>query len=91
MLHIVKSQTSVPMACTYCHSDDVILLIEDAVYCANSMHKNHNHLENKNIYCLAEDVEARGLTSLLSDSIQTVNYHGFVDLTARYTPSITWD
>lgn len=91
MLHIVKSQTSVSVVSNYSHSDDVILLIEDAVYCANPMHKDYNHLENKNIYCLAEDVEARGLTALLSDSIHTVNYRGFVELTARYTPSMTWN
>ncbi len=91
MLHIVKSQKSVPMVSFYCHNDDVVLLIEDAVYCANSMHKDYKHLENKNVFCLSEDINARGLMPLITDSVQTVDYKGFVSLTVLHAPSMTWD
>ncbi len=91
MLHIVKSQTSVNMASCYCHPDDIILLIEDAVYCVNPQHESFKCIENKNLFCLIEDIEARGLTPFITDSVQTVDYRGFVNLTAQHSPSMTWN
>lgn len=91
MLHIVKSQTSISTVSLYTHSDDVILLIEDAVYCANANHQHHSYLAGKQVFCLSEDAVARGISSLIADSVQMTDYRGFVSLTAQHTPSMTWN
>ncbi|MCE0493477.1 sulfurtransferase complex subunit TusB [Vibrio salinus] len=78
------------MASHYSHNDDIILLIEDAVYCANPQHKYFKLLKSHSVYCLSEDIEARGLALFTGDNIQMVNYREFVKLTAQHPPSITW-
>jgi len=76
---------------SYCHIDDTILLIEDAVYCANSKHKYHYLLKERMVFCLIEDLDARGLSSEFMDCVHIVDYRGFVNLTVNYPPIMTWN
>lgn len=70
---------------------DVFLLTQDCVYAGMLDHKDHLMiLSLKQCYFLQEDMEARGLKSLISDNIQVVNYSSFVSLTQEYSPVVTW-
>lgn len=91
MLHIVKLQTSLLSVSRYYQDGDVILLIEDAVYCANTKHQYYSFLSDKKAFCLSEDLQARGLNEQVSSDITCVDYRGFVRLTAEFSPLMTWD
>jgi tRNA 2-thiouridine synthesizing protein B len=96
MLHIIKHHRSLAEALLYSIEGDYILLLEDAVYAALPEHKSHALIANKrNVFCLLEDVVARGLTSpeeaINLDEVTLVDFTGFVDLTAKQAQSLTWD
>jgi tRNA 2-thiouridine synthesizing protein B len=71
---------------------DTILLIEDGVYAALNKGKFANLPQQSaaTFLALAADVSARGLDGALIDSIDTVDYAGFVRLTANHQHVISW-
>ncbi len=70
-----------------------ILLIEDAVYAANSQHPVFNCLINSelSISALLPDIQARGLVTCIDSQIILVNFDGWVALTEKDDKSITWE
>ncbi|MDF5049111.1 DsrH/TusB family sulfur metabolism protein, partial [Vibrio parahaemolyticus] len=52
MLHIIKTVSALEDAMPLCSEQDDILLIEDAVYAANSQHKACSHLKNRSVFVL---------------------------------------
>jgi sulfur relay protein TusB/DsrH len=67
---------------------DTLLLIEDGVYnLANPEHPFWSHSEVK-LLALAEDLIARATTP--AQSVNTVDYPGFVALTASHSPIVNW-
>ncbi len=67
-----------------------ILLIEDGVYAAISPSPFHNQLCDLKIYALEADIKARGLSDKVLPGIETVDYQGFVALTAQYDSVQSW-
>jgi len=93
MLHIVKSLTALRDFARYAVKEDEVLLVESAVYAANSAHKDFKLVSSllASTYVLSADVEARGLALMISESIQSVDFAGWVTLTERHSQSMTWD
>ncbi|CAM3781904.1 Protein TusB [Vibrio aerogenes CECT 7868] len=90
MLHIIQSQQAIKKALFYIVSSDTILLIEDGVYCASQNHEFYQMVSGKNVFALAEDIDARGLRPYTGNDICCIDYSGFVDLTAKNIASMTW-
>ncbi|SHO55046.1 sulfurtransferase complex subunit TusB [Vibrio quintilis] len=91
MLHIIKSQQAVKQALSYITSSDVIILIEDSVYCANQNHELYSMVCRESVFVLDEDIDARGIRPYIGAEVRCVDYSGFVDLTAQDIVSMTWD
>ncbi|PFG55128.1 tRNA 2-thiouridine synthesizing protein B [Vibrio sp. ES.051] len=91
MLHIIKTVSGLEDAILVCSVHDDILLIEDAVYAANSQHRAFSQLKSSSVFALESDIHARGMANRISPSISVVNYLGFVELTAKQDKSSTWD
>ena len=97
-LHIVNRSPEHPSAMDRClkfsSKDDSLLLIEDGVYFAlpATLSKIQQSLDTVNItlYALEEDLVARGIHKKVDESIQVVNYDGFVELTATHNKSSSW-
>lgn len=71
---------------------DTVLLIEDGVYAALGKGKFTDKLRRSaaTFLALAADVSARGLEGSLIDTIDTVDYAGFVRLTASHQHVVSW-
>ncbi len=91
MLHIIKSEQALEEAVLVCTEQDALILIEDAVYLVNPLHKGFINLKGLNVAALVSDIEARGLAQRVSPSISKVDYAGFVQLTAQHDKSLTWN
>ena len=65
-------------------SDDLMLLIEDGVYCL------HEVSSDSRVHVLTPDLEARGLWDRLPAELTTVDYAGFVGLCTRVDKIKTW-
>ena len=92
-LHIITRSDSQSQSINHCLSfvseNDILLFIEDGTYCILNNALSERIL-SKGIQCyyLEADIAARGL--LADDDVQTVDYNGFVMLTANCNPSQTW-
>ncbi|WP_070962840.1 sulfurtransferase complex subunit TusB [Vibrio sonorensis] len=91
MLHIVKTLQALEDASQYSGANDEWLLIEEAVYAANPLHRDFHFLKEKQVSVLEADVVARGMNNRLSPSVTLVDYSGFVRLTAAHPQTLTWD
>ncbi|WP_104400385.1 sulfurtransferase complex subunit TusB [Vibrio penaeicida] len=93
MLHIVKSQAGIKEAIQYSASHDIILLVEDAVYAANTHHHAFEYLVNSKlaIYVLMPDVDARGLRSCIDDNVAKADFSDWVTLTEVHETTLTWE
>lgn len=74
---------------------DALLLIENAVIVLNPGHCAEKLLidavADKMIHALEPDLNARGIKiSMQLDSIQPVDYNGFVELVEQHTLSCYW-
>lgn len=91
-LHIVNRVDRLRDAAELMAGDDRLLLIEDGVY--GAVHHNYtvNLVSNKckNVFCLQEDAEARGIKALAHPDIIWVDIDGFVLLTEQNTTCVTW-
>lgn len=68
---------------------DAILLIEDGVYCTQQP-ASLSHRSEIKVYCLREDLIARGLGERKLGTVETVNTAGFVDLCAEHRNCLNW-
>ncbi len=71
-----------------------VLLIEDGVYAARKGTQYtdliQQALQDKKVYALQPDLEARGMMSNLIDGVELVDYAGFVDLTTEHDAVQAW-
>ncbi|MBI3478841.1 MAG: sulfurtransferase complex subunit TusB [Nitrosomonadales bacterium] len=97
MLHIINKSPMTNSALDSClrvaQSGD-ILLIEDAVYAVTSGNVFESRMREAmgrfNIYVLQPDLEARGFADRLIGGVSSVDYGGFVDLTASNKSCQSW-
>lgn len=72
--------------------DDRLLLIEDGVY--GAIQAKYTVILPERIqaqsYCLQEDADARGITSLAHPDVQWVDIDGFMTLTEQCVSCVTW-
>ncbi len=90
MLHIVSRLHSLETLSRYVSAKDTLLLVEEAVYASNPKHKKHVLLPSVEVKALQPDIVARGLEGVCASHIETVDFAGYVDLTAEHSKSITW-
>ena len=98
ILHIVNKSSfnskAFSSAINSASDGDSILLIEDGVYTVNTLAesplKQKANSKSLNLYCLSEDMQARGIT-LDNASVTVTNYSGFVDLVEQHKSSCTWN
>lgn len=97
MLHIINKSPLTNAALDSClrvaPSGD-ILLIEDAVVAAATGNAYEGKLKEAmgrcKIYVLQPDLDARGLGDRLIEGVSSVDYGGFVDLTAANKNCQSW-
>ena len=99
MLHTVNKspfeKASLDSCLRYAKDGSSLLLIEDGVYAAlkGTVHeeKVRSAAERLKVYALGPDLKARGMGDAeLIDGIETVDYGGFVDLTASHDNVQAW-
>ncbi len=91
MLHIVKSVDKLKLALTYSQPQDPVLLVEDAVYVCLPNHELFTQISAvEQVSVLKADLDSRGLQVLVSNTIEQVDYDGFVKLTVLNDKSVTW-
>jgi sulfur relay protein TusB/DsrH len=57
-----------------------LLLMQDAVLFCNNGRKDAPEFGDRKVYALKVDIEKRGLSDRMVDSIELINYNGVVDL-----------
>ena len=71
-----------------------IILIEDGVYCALANTELteliSTALTRHKIYVLSPDLQARGITNMVVEGIETVDYAGFVELCTEFDKIVSW-
>ena len=96
MLHIISKASLLndPMVriSDYIQPSDTILLIQDAIYVA---YQNNAQISDfialgGDVCILKPDAVARGMSSTGGNSINYIDFKGFVELTARYETSLSW-
>lgn len=96
MLHLVKHSPFASHALAQClelvAKDDVILLLEDAVIAALDGQPLLAALKESQaeVFALADDLDARGVSARLSCSIPAISMHDFVTLTEQHHPLVSW-
>lgn len=99
MLHTVNKspfeKTSFDSCLRLAQAGSAILLIEDAVYAAmkgtSAEEKLRSSMRQFEFYALEPDLKARGLdSSNCIESIELVDYDGFVDLVAEHDNVQAW-
>jgi tRNA 2-thiouridine synthesizing protein B len=98
MLHIVRQSPFESPSWKRCLGallrDDVLLLIENGVFCGLQKTKSHNLpfalVREGRVFVLEEDAVARGIAKRLIDDIQRINFDAFVDLTITHYPIMQW-
>jgi len=75
-----------------CGTNTAIVLIEDGVYAAiaDSAAAQRLCAQNKAIFALQPDIDARGLTNRIDPRIQTIDYSGFVQLCCEHETIQSW-
>lgn len=98
MLHIVRHSPFESPSLKHCLAaflcDDVLLLIENGVFCALRGVESSELMTllagEEKVFVLMEDVLTRGISERLIDNLQHINFDGFVDLTIAHYPIMHW-
>ncbi|WP_088328415.1 sulfurtransferase complex subunit TusB [Lacimicrobium sp. SS2-24] len=89
LLHILTQRpgsTAYKDCLSAINEGDALLLIEDGVYAGNTEVLS---MASNRIYALKPDSLARGLDEPVH-GITWIDYTGFVELTLKYTKTVTW-
>jgi tRNA 2-thiouridine synthesizing protein B len=75
-----------------CSNDATIVLIEDGVYAAlaDAQWIEQITARRSNIYALAPDLAARGLSDRIASAVNVIDYAGFVELCCAHTTIQSW-
>ena len=84
VLHVVNRTAALRSCLGAAAADDVVLLIEDAVYAGASGDVD------RTLHAVDVDVRARGIADKLSERVTVVTYAGFVELAAVNNPIVSW-
>ena len=98
MLHIVNKSPLLNSALASClrlaQDGEAVILIEDGIFAATQgvaagcgLADAVGRLE---VYALAPDVDARGMTGRLTDGVKAVDYAGFVKLVVEHHTNQSW-
>ncbi len=98
MLHIIRDSFSESASLKNCLAvyapQDVLLLIENGVFCALSATESGNQLEDlankQQVFVLTPHALERGVLDRLIDKIQLIDFSGFVDLVVEQYPVLQW-
>lgn len=98
MLHIVNKspfeKNTLESCLQHARKGSAILLIEDGIYAvmkgSQVAAKVQAAMESYTFYVLQPDVDARGMQGRVIDGIKSVDYAGFVDLTAQQSAVQSW-
>ena len=99
ILHLVNKSPfthNVIQSCIdHCQPGDTVIFIEDGVLnilSSSPFAERINAMKTfgVNFYALAEDLQARGIESQLTDAIISINYTGFVRLSVEHSPIQSW-
>ncbi|KJF95685.1 sulfur relay protein TusB [Photobacterium angustum] len=96
MLHTVTrspyQSQSLAQCLAYVAAGDEILLLEDAVIAGLAKNNYLNVIKNigVKIYLLEADLIARGLQSKCDESLNVIDYKGFVSLTVKHKQHMKW-
>jgi sulfur relay protein TusB/DsrH len=71
------------------HSNDGVLLTQDAVYAVMHQSLHAKLAELHSVYVLKDDIEARAVV-LENNNIQIITYAEFVELCITYDKVISW-
>ncbi|AWK14853.1 sulfurtransferase complex subunit TusB [Candidatus Fukatsuia symbiotica] len=71
---------------------DDILFLQDGVVALVKKGAIYNLMlsQLKNLFVLENDLVARGLRYQISDHVEVINYHAFVDLTTKHRQYLAW-
>lgn len=75
-----------------CKEGDALLLLQDGVTAAIAGSRFLESLRNApiTVYALKEDIDARGLSGQISDSVVRVDYTDFVRLAVKHPSQMAW-
>lgn len=95
MLHILRqtpAQIGQSALWALLQADDVMLLLQDGVFCGQSQSLVADRLFSSTvaIYALQADVAARGLGHSLASQIEIIDYPQFVQLTLQHPQQMYW-
>jgi tRNA 2-thiouridine synthesizing protein B len=95
MLHLVNKSpyenSNLNTATSIMKGDDVLLLIEDAVYGAVKNGKASALLDGRKVSVLGPDLAARGISEdKLADGVDVIDYAGFVDMVEQNDKVQSW-
>lgn len=93
MLHIVKTIAGLNDAMQYSGENDEFILVEAAIYAANTAHKDFKLIScvTERVSVLSADIDARGLNGFVDARLEVVGFSGWVTLTERHSQTMTWD
>ena len=86
-LHLIYSVQGLNACLLRRCTNDPILLLGDGVYASRNWPETS--IPKAHARMLAADCQARGIDSVF-ESIETVDYAGFVELTEQYSPIVSW-
>ncbi len=93
MLHTLnKSPVAADLTtlCLFMGDGDDLVLLQDGVLCAVNGARLLDVLPAAQVYALAADVEARGLSAHISPAIRLLDYTEFVTLSEKHTQQMAW-
>lgn len=74
----------------YLKPGDGLLFLEDGSYHAVQQNAVDQIDSKVSVYCLKEDLAARGLTDRLLEPVQAVSYRRFVELCTEFDKVVSW-
>lgn len=94
ILHTVnKAAPALELCLRFATANDIILLMEDGVYCAVEGSADNETLsaaDTGRIVAIVEDLVARGLEHKLSCAVEPIDYYAFVALCSQCDKVQSW-
>jgi len=92
-LHLINRspvQGALPVCSTLVRGGDGVLFIEDGIYHCLQAELISNLPPDVELYCLREDLLARGVGSRVTETVESINYSRFVELCCEFDKVVSW-
>lgn len=89
-LHTINSKCLLNTCRQFLQPGDGVIFIEDAVYISLDFPTVDSLPNGIDLYTLAEDLAARGISDPIQNKTSVINYRGFVDLCCKHSKVINW-